>query len=149
MSSPTIDPSIVQQFEAFHSEMESLKAQEDTCVLLPTFDGDIAFALGAIIRTQCQRSYTRPGTHPDDMHWVKRKEGVVLQWGMSTTRMRAQMERSTSRYTPAQEALKTWHEITDSSVYACHGGGFPVRVKNVDHGVIVNGIQEYLANIDD
>ncbi|KAG6371910.1 hypothetical protein JVT61DRAFT_8919 [Boletus reticuloceps] len=160
--------------------MESLKAQEDACVL-PTFDSDVAFALGTIIRTRCQRNRTRPavvyiahanssqllffaasrpGTHPDDMHLVKRKEAVVLRWRMSTTRTRMQLARPTSSY---QEGLdRNRHEIADPIVYAFLGGGFPVRVKNVEgivgvivvdglneednHGVIVDGIQEYLAN---
>lgn len=59
-----------------------------------------------------------------------------------------------------QQSLKDKFEMADPSTYACHGGGFPVRVKNVegivgvivvsglkqedDHGVIVDAIQEYL-----
>ncbi|KAF8447249.1 hypothetical protein L210DRAFT_3525365 [Boletus edulis BED1] len=163
--------------------IDSIKAQEDACVL-PAFDSDVAFTLGTIIRAQCQRNHTRPavvyiahanssqllffaasrpGTLPDNMHWVKRKEEVVLRWGTSTIRMRMQLEQ-TLPGTTTQQALKDKFEVTDPSVYACHGGGFPVRVKNVegvagvivvsglkqedDHGVIVDGIQEYLKSLN-
>jgi uncharacterized protein (UPF0303 family) len=37
---------------------------------------------------------SRPGTHPDNMHWVKRKEAVVMRWGMSSLRMRLQVQRA-------------------------------------------------------
>lgn len=72
-------------------------------------------------------------------------------------RMGLQMQ----KYNTGQEGLKAKFEVGDPSVYACHGGGFPVRVKNVegivgvivvsglkqedDHGVIVDGIKEYLG----
>jgi len=104
---------------------------------------------------------SRPGTLPDNMHWVKRKEAAVLRWGVSTLRMRAQVMEGWSSGVSTQTALQAKFEMADPSVYACHGGGFPVRVKGVegvvgvivvsglkqedDHGVIVDGIQEYLA----
>ena len=63
-----------------------------------------------------------------------------------------------------QAALKAEFEMANPSVYGCHGGGFPVRVRNVegvvgvivvsglkqedDHGVIVDGIREYLVRHD-
>lgn len=69
------------------------------------------------------------------------------------------------QYTTVQAALRDRFELADASVYACHGGGFPVRVKNVegivgvivvsglkqedDHNVIVEGIQKYLATRGD
>ena len=93
------------------------------------------------------------------MHWVKRKEAVVLRWEMSTLRMQMylQLEHPTWHI---QEAAKVKLEVADPSIYAFHGGGFPVRVKNVegivgvivvsglghnDHEVIVESIQQYLA----
>ncbi|KAG9313313.1 hypothetical protein JVU11DRAFT_5617 [Chiua virens] len=158
---------------------DDLKAQEDACVL-PTFDSDVAWELGTLIRTHCRTHHTRPvvvyiahtnssqllffatsrpGTLPDNMHWVKRKEAVVLRWGMSTLRMRVKME-TEQPGTAVQAALKDKFEMQDPSVYGCHGGGFPVRVKGVegvvgvivvsglkqedDHAVIVNAIREYL-----
>lgn len=59
------------------------------------------------------------------------------------------------------KTLQEVYEMSDPSIYAVHGGGFPVKVKGVegvvgvivvsglaqedDHCVIVDGIQEYLA----
>lgn len=161
-------------------QIQSLKAQEEACVL-PAFDSNVAWELGTIIRTICQQKHVRPvvvyiahanssqllffatsgpGTLPDNMHWVKRKEAVVLRWGTSSMCMRMRMEEMQPGV-HVQESLKDKFEMADPSVYGCHGGGFPVRVKNVegvvgvivvsglkqedDHGVIVEGIQEYLA----
>ena len=75
-------------------------------------------------------------------------------------RMHVEMERLSSN---TQAALKGEYEIADPSVYACHGGGFPVRVEGVegvvgvivvsglkqedDHAVIVEGIREYLGRV--
>ncbi|KAI9574107.1 hypothetical protein HD554DRAFT_2165602 [Boletus coccyginus] len=159
--------------------IETLKAQERDCVL-PAFDSDIAWELGTIIRARCQKKHqspaaiyiayanssqllffatSRPGTLPDQMHWVKRREAVVLRWGVSSSYMREQvLQTKPSR--PVQETLKDSYEIADPTMYACQGGAFPVRVKNVggivgvivvsglghdDHGVIVDGIKEYLG----
>jgi len=160
-------------------QVESVKAQEEACVL-PAFDSDVAWELGTIIRTRCQQNQdhpaviyiaqanssqllffatSRPGTFPDNMHWVRRKEAVVLRWGTSSLRMQLQLLRINPTK-PVQETLKYLYEIADPSVYACHRGGFPVRVKNVEgivgvivvnglsqdnHNVIVDGITEYLA----
>ncbi|KIJ59687.1 hypothetical protein HYDPIDRAFT_162035 [Hydnomerulius pinastri MD-312] len=158
--------------------VESIKAQEDECVL-PSFDSNVAWELGNIIRTNCKQKFTRPvvvyiahanssqllffatsgpGTLPDNMHWVKRKEAVVLRWGQSTMRMRLAM---TEPGKSVQQSLKDKFEMSDPSIYGCHGGGFPIKVKGVeglvgvivvsglaqedDHAVIVEGIKEYLA----
>ena len=149
--------------------------------MLPTFNSDVAWELGTIIRTRLQRQYnhpavvyiahanssqllffatSRPGTLPDNMLCVKRKEAVVLRWGVSSSHMLAQMKHM-MKFNTTQEVLKNTFEVADPSVYAIHGGGFPVRVKNVEgivgvivvdglreednHGVIVDCIQEYLA----
>ena len=144
--------------------------------MLPAFDSDVAWELGTIIRTCLQRKHerpavvyialanstqlffatSRPGTPPDNMHWVKRKEAVVLRCCMSSLRMVKRAQRG-----DLPESLKDLFQMADPSVYAFHGGGFPVRVKNVegivgvivvdgltqevDHGVIIECIQEYLT----
>ncbi|KAG1720315.1 uncharacterized protein EDB91DRAFT_1076775 [Suillus paluster] len=154
--------------------VESITAQEEAC-RLPSFDSNVAWEIGNIIRTNVQQKFTRPavvyiahanssqlfffatsgpGTLPDNMHWVKRKEAVVLRWGCSTMGMRLSLQ---TRGMTLQEKF----EMSDPSIYAVHGGGFPVKVKGVegvigvivvsglaqedDHGVIVDGIKEYLA----
>ncbi|EIW84654.1 hypothetical protein CONPUDRAFT_149533 [Coniophora puteana RWD-64-598 SS2] len=153
-----------------------VEAQEDSCVL-PSFDADVAWELGTTIRSIIQKEHgkpaviyialagsqqmlfwcaTAPGTKPDNMNWVRRKEAVVLRWGVSTWRMRAQLaERGVT--------LKERFEMNDASMYAAHGGGFPIRVKGIegtvgvivvsgmtqedDHSVIVQGIQQYLSKL--
>ncbi|KAF9220120.1 DUF336-domain-containing protein [Gyrodon lividus] len=157
--------------------VKSIQFQEDECVF-PSFDSNVAWELGNIIRTNCKQQFTRPavvyiahanssqllfftasgpGTLPDNMYWVKRKEAVVLRWGVSTMRMRLTVQ---EHGTSVQQSLKNRFEMADLSIYACHGGGFPVKVKGVegivgvivsglaqedDHAVIVEGIKEYLA----
>ncbi|KAF9242030.1 hypothetical protein BU15DRAFT_72961 [Melanogaster broomeanus] len=159
---------------------DSIRLQEDQCIL-PSFDSNVAWELGNIIRTNCKQRFpwpaviyiahansnqmlffatSGPGTLPDNMHWVKRKEAVVLRWGVSTMRMELAIKEPGKS---AQQSLKDRFEIADPSIYGCHGGGFPVKVKGVEgvvgvivvsgvakqdeswHAVIVEGIQEYLA----
>lgn len=153
--------------------VESVAAQEEAC-RLPSFDSNVAWEIGNIIRTNLQKftrpavvyvahanssqllffATSKPGTLPDNMHWVKRKEAVVLRWGRSTMGMRLSLQ---ARGKTLQETF----EMNDPSIYAVHGGGFPVKVKGVegvvgvivvsgltqedDHAVIVDGIKEYLA----
>ncbi|KAG1787931.1 uncharacterized protein HD556DRAFT_1276889 [Suillus plorans] len=154
--------------------VESVTTQEEAC-RLPSFDSNVAWEIGHIIRANVQKKFTRPvviyiahanssqllffatsgpGTLPDNMHWVKRKEAVVLRWGCSTMRMRLSLQTKT-------KTLQEVYEMSDPSIYAVHGGGFPVKVEGVegvvgvivvsglaqedDHSVIVDGIQEYLA----
>ncbi|KAG1827405.1 uncharacterized protein BJ212DRAFT_1474558 [Suillus subaureus] len=154
--------------------VESVTTQEEACQLR-SFDSNVAWEIGNIIRANAQQKFTRPvviyiahanssqllffatsgpGTLPDNMHWVKRKEAVVLRWGCSTMRMRLSMQAKA-------KTLQEVYEMSDPSIYAVHGGGFPVKVKGVegvvgvivvsglaqedDHSVIVDGIQEYLA----
>lgn len=155
-------------------KVESVTAQEEAC-RLHSFDSNVAWEIGNIIRANAQQKFTRPvviyiahanstqllffatsgpGTLPDNMHWVKRKEAVVLRWGCSTMRMRLTLQAKA-------KTLQEVFEMGDPSIYAVHGGGFPVKVKGVegvvgvivvsglaqedDHCVIVDGIQEYLA----
>ncbi|KAF8447244.1 hypothetical protein L210DRAFT_3525358 [Boletus edulis BED1] len=163
--------------------IESVKAQEESCVL-PAFDSDVAFTLGTIIRTHCQRNHTgpavvyithanssqllcfaasRPGMFPDSMHSVKRREAAVLRWGISTMRMYMQLEQSRPYNRTLQDHLKIGYDVADPSMYLYYGGGFPVRVKNVEgivgvivvhglnpednHRMIVTSIQEYLKSL--
>ncbi|KAG2106796.1 uncharacterized protein F5147DRAFT_746218 [Suillus discolor] len=143
--------------------VESVTTQEEAC-RLRSFDSDVAWEIGHIIRANVQKKFTRPvviyiahanssqllffatsgpGTLPDNMHW-----------GCSTMRMRLSLQTKT-------KTLQEVYEMSDPSIYAVHGGGFPVKVEGVegvvgvivvsglaqedDHSVIVDGIQEYLA----
>jgi uncharacterized protein (UPF0303 family) len=60
------------------------------------------------------------------------------------------------------KSLQETYEMSDPSIYAVHGGGFPVKVKGVegvvgvivvsgltqedDHAVIADSVKQYLAN---
>ncbi|EGN95861.1 hypothetical protein SERLA73DRAFT_95483, partial [Serpula lacrymans var. lacrymans S7.3] len=153
--------------------VQAIIQQEAECQL-PSFDSNVAWELGCIIRKNVQKKFTRPvvvyiaransnqlmffapsgpGTLPDNMHWVKRKEAVVLRWEVSTLLMR-------QRLSDMGSSLQQKYEMNDPSVYAVHGGGFPLKVKGVeglvgvivvsglsqedDHAVIVESIKEYL-----
>ena len=150
--------------------------------MLPVFNSDVAWELGTIIRTCLQQKHnrpavvyiahanssqllffatSRPGTFPDNMQRAKRKEAVVLTWRLSSLHVLAQIKHLLP-YRTVQESLSYMFEVADPSGYTCRGGGFPIRVKNVEgivgvivvdglqrgednHGVIVDCIQEYLA----
>ncbi|KAH7889137.1 hypothetical protein F5I97DRAFT_1827060 [Phlebopus sp. FC_14] len=157
---------------------EAVKAHEEECIF-PSFDSDVAWELGDIMRANARRKFTRPvviyiahanssqllffatsrpGTLPDNMHWVKRKEQTVLRWGKSSLGMRLGLQVAGKSM---QQALKDKFEMSDPSIYGCHGGGFPIKVKGVeglvgvivvsglaqedDHMLIVDAIKEYLA----
>ena len=146
--------------------------------MLPAFDSHVAWDLGATIRAQCQRTQslpaaisivhansqllffarTGPGTTPNEMEWVKRNEATVKQWGVSTLHLKLE-DQEVITYTPNEPRRE--YALVDRKVDWLHGGGFPVRVRNVEgavgvivvsglkgednHAAIVGGIQEYLA----
>ena len=148
--------------------------------MLPAFDSHVAWDLGTTIRAHCQRTQSLPvaisivrassqllfftrtglGTIPDEMQWVKRNEATVQQWGVSTLRLKLEVQKDNWILSTSNEP-KGKYELADPNVDCCHGGGFPVRVRNVEgavgvivvsglkgednHAIIVAGIQEYLA----
>ena len=100
---------------------------------------------------------TGRGTSPDNDTWVARKRAAVLRWGTSTWLMH-------NKYAGDENAFRAKFMLGDrAGEYAIHGGGFPVRVKDVegvvgvivvsglsmqeDHEVIVEVIEEYLASL--
>ncbi|EED23346.1 DUF967 domain protein [Talaromyces stipitatus ATCC 10500] len=141
----------------------------------PTFNASVAFDLGIALRNRIlslpstQRkpavisistsngnhilfqSVTESGTTPDNEEWVRRKRNTVLRFGSSTWAFRQKFLASS---TPGQnvEALFAQGRGLKSSVpggvpddYAIHGGGFPIRVANVDQVVgvvVVSGLKQ-------
>ncbi|GAA5892142.1 hypothetical protein JCM8208_001447 [Rhodotorula glutinis] len=144
---------------------------------LSTFMSDTAFELGVLIRDRIRRDFpgkgaivdiraaqseqqlffaaSAEGSLPDNAHWAQRKRNAVLRWGKSTASLN----------------LKGWgttgipaHYGANNADYACHGGGFPLRVKGVeslvgvvvvsglkqeeDHQVIVDVLTEFVAKQD-
>ncbi|TNY24245.1 DUF967 domain protein [Rhodotorula diobovata] len=119
------------------AEAESLR--------LVTFTSETAFDLGLKLREHIRAKYPgqpaivdirsavseqqlffaccAEGSLPDNACWAQRKRNAVLRWGKST----------------ASLSLKGWgktgiptHYGADNADYACHGGGFPLRVKSVE-----------------
>ena len=164
-------------------QLAAISAQEARCTL-PHFTADTAWELGCLLRTRLQRAppgtngaprpavvnitlanssqllfhcTTARGTAPDNDAWVARKRAAVLRWGTSTWFMH-------NKYGGNEDKFRAKFMLGDrAGEYAIHGGGFPVRVKDVegvvgvivvsglsmqeDHEVIVEVIEEYLASL--
>ena len=100
------------------------------------------------------------GTLPDNETWIQRKRNSVLRWGCSTWFLNR-------KWNGDQEAFRKLFAFSDEQAnrYAIHGGGVPIRVKGVDgvvavvvvsglsqdldHGVIVDVIQENWAPVEE
>ncbi|KAI0643608.1 hypothetical protein C8Q79DRAFT_914680 [Trametes meyenii] len=160
------------------TELDAISAQEVRCVL-PHFTADTAWELGTRLRARLQRaSPSKPavvnitlansaqllfhcatgrGTQADNDTWVARKRAAVLRWGKSTFYLH-------KRFGGDEDAFRAKFLLGErAGDYAIHGGGFPVRVENVegivgvivvsgltmeeDHEVIVEVLEEYLASL--
>ncbi|KAI9675661.1 MAG: hypothetical protein M1817_001028 [Caeruleum heppii] len=79
------------------------------------------------------------GAAPDNDIWIARKKKTVLRWGHSTWYMHVKFQGD-------EEAFAKKFALGDSAgEYAIHGGGFPVRVPNVDMPVgviVVSGLKQ-------
>lgn len=93
-----------------------------------------------------------PGTSADNDGWIQRKIRVVQRFGHSSLAT-AQVWRE--RGVTVEEALEL-----DSSLYAAHGGGYPVNIRSVgsvgviavsglpqldDHAMVVTAIRSFLS----
>jgi uncharacterized protein (UPF0303 family) len=117
------------------------------------------------------QAVTDSGTIPDNEEWVRRKRNTVLRFGMSTWALRQKFVASVANTEDRGrvEAMFAQGRGLKSSVpggvpddYAIHGGGFPIRVVNVDqvvgvvvvsglkqehdHQVIIEVIKDFLKN---
>ncbi|KAI0751659.1 hypothetical protein C8Q80DRAFT_1268859 [Daedaleopsis nitida] len=159
------------------TSLEEIEREEQRCIL-PYFTADTAWELGTRLRARLLRASPKPavvnitlaahaqllfhcatarGTTPDNDSWVARKRAAVLRWGASTwllhNKHKGDEDRFSAKFMLGERAGE----------YAIHGGGFPVRVKNVegvvgvivvsgltmqeDHEAIVEVIEEYLASL--
>lgn len=128
-------------------------------MILPRFSADDAWTMGSALREQLLstpqpvvinialansnqllfHAVTRSGTAPDNDLWVARKRKTVLRWGVSSWYMHVKMagneEHFAAKYMLGAEA----------GSYAIHGGGVPVRVKDVEGiiaVVVVSGLKQ-------
>ncbi|KAM5533835.1 hypothetical protein V8D89_012498 [Ganoderma adspersum] len=157
--------------------IEAIAAQEQRCIL-PHFTADTAWELGTRLRARLQRASPRPavvnitlavhaqllfhcatgrGTTADNDTWVARKRAAVLRWHASTWFLH-------NKFAGNEDAFRAKFMLGErAGEYAIHGGGFPIKVKDVegvvgvivvsgltmqeDHEVIVEVIEEYLASL--
>lgn len=160
-----------------HSQLDEIAAEEQRCVL-PRFTADDAWEIGTRLRARLQQASPRPavvnitlaahaqllfhcttrrGTTADNDTWVARKRASVLRWGASTWFLHV-------KHAGSEDAFRAKFMLGErAGEYAIHGGGFPVRVKDVegvvgvvvvsgltmqeDHEVIVEVIEEYLKSL--
>ena len=119
------------QFEHFTNEdiwklgkwmtEESLRQELPIAISIRLFSGVIAF------------QYFCKGSKLNNETWMKRKELTVREMEMSSLRMCMEFE----------AAGKTMEDkLMDRYTYACCGGGFPIRIRNVGviGAIIVSGL---------
>ncbi|KAI7978430.1 hypothetical protein EIK77_001954 [Talaromyces pinophilus] len=166
--------------------------EKSSSLTFPSFTATTAFNLGLALRTRIlslpasQRkpsvvsitsangnhilfqAVTEAGTTPDNEEWVRRKRNTVLRFGMSSWAMRQKVAASTDDKGKVEGVFAQGRGLRSSvpggvpDDYAIHGGGFPIRVANVDqvvgvvvvsglkqehdHQVIVEVIEDFLKN---
>jgi uncharacterized protein (UPF0303 family) len=147
---------------------EALREQEDRLVF-DRFDNLDAWRLGSRlvglgterglpiavdIRRGTQQLFhaALPGTVADNDVWIARKVRVVERFGSSSFRVGRRLAEQ-GRQLSADDGL-------DPALYAAHGGGFPIRIRDVgvvgvvtvsglpqaeDHALVVEAITAHLA----
>lgn len=104
-------------------------------------------------------TYTRPGTNADSESWIARKTATVFRWGTSTLHLGTKLRTAGHKGDRVSEAM-----VVDDAKYACHGGGYPIKVQGVegvvaavvisglaqtdDHAIVVEGIKRYLREVE-
>ena len=117
--------------------IEALKQQE-AALIFPRFDEATVYDVGSALRAEALarqaaividiRSGTRrlyftalPGSAPDNEDWARRKGNVTLRCHASSLRVGLAL---------AREGRQPWPDgALETSEYAAHGGGFPIRVQ--------------------
>ncbi len=139
---------------------------------LPGFDNDDAWRLGitlvelaaarrAPVTIDLRRGrqqlfhYALPGTNADNDAWIRRKTAVVDRFAASSFLVG---RRSVADGSTFEEQFRL-----DADGYAAHGGAFPVIVRGVgmvgtvavsglpqaeDHALVVEGLERYLADLE-
>ncbi|PPQ69197.1 hypothetical protein CVT26_003637 [Gymnopilus dilepis] len=153
-------------------------AKEPQTLVFQSFTADSAWILGGILRQLSLEhpqpvairithangqvlfsTYTRPGTNPDSESWIARKTASVFRWGTSTLHLGQKLREKGHKGDRLSETM-----VIDDSKYACHGGGFPIKVQGVegvvavavisglaqteDHAIVVEGIKKYLREVE-
>jgi uncharacterized protein (UPF0303 family) len=133
-------------------DLLKISFQEET-LLLPRFDPDVAWRIGASLRELAmargfglvidirrfgqQLFYSAlTGTTPNNPDWVRRKSNVVAHFHRSSYAMGLEMELK-------KTSLEERYGLPFSE-YAAHGGSFPIRVASagVIGSVTVSGLPQ-------
>ncbi|KAF8538966.1 hypothetical protein BDD12DRAFT_883685 [Trichophaea hybrida] len=123
-----------------------LATQQET-LLFPRFTVQDVFDIGCDLRAQALVQYpntpvairisspsgqilfatvSRSGTFPDSESWLSRKAATVFRHGCSTLYMGEKLRAQGLKGERMSENFPV------DEVYACHGGGFPVRIEGVE-----------------
>ena len=159
--------------EAPHEDLNALLALE-TELQFDHFDHDVAWALGCSIvefarsrsagvvvniRRNGQRLFhaALAGTAADNDDWIERKSRVVDRFGHSSLYLGALMESTENRF--SESTFEVSYRL-DASLFAAHGGAFPIIVRGSgmvgtvavsglpqleDHALVVEGVRRFLA----
>lgn len=139
-------------------DLPSILAAENS-LLFPAFTADTAWSLGSLLRHRLLTfptptvisvslagskqplfySAVRPGTTPDNVSWVHRKQNTVLRFGVSTWYMH-------NKFSGDEGAFARKYGLGErAGEYAIHGGGVPIRVRGVEGVVavvVVSGLKQ-------
>lgn len=126
--------------------------QQERELRLPRFDAEVAWELGARLRTMARerglsividvRRFNQPlfyaaleGTTPDNFEWVRRKSNVVARYHRSSYGMGLNLQ------IKGQTLEERGHSIAD---FAAHGGSFPIHVEGAGilGSVTVSGLPQ-------
>lgn len=143
--------------------MDEILKQES--VILNHFNSDDAWTIGVHLRNRLRElsdkpavvnialansnnllfhATSRPGIAPDNDLWVARKRKTVLRWGVSSWFMHIKNAGN-------EKAFAEKFMLGESAgEYAIHGGGVPVRVKEVEGVVaviVVSGLAQHEVSI--
>jgi len=161
--------------ESPSEDLNSLLALE-TELQFDHFDHDVAWALGCSIvefarsrsagvvvdiRRNGQRLFhaALAGTAADNDDWIERKSRVVDRFGHSSLYLGALMESTENRF--SESTFEVSYRL-DASLFAAHGGAFPIIVRGSgmvgtvavsglpqieDHALVVEGIRSFLASL--
>lgn len=142
------------------SKLETLNA-EVTALEFPLFTADTAWNLGLHLRRIALEyptsapialriihangqilfsTFTKPGTAADAECWIRRKANTVFRYGTSSLAFGQKLREKGGKGDRVSEGA-----VVDDAEYACHGGGFPVRVRGVEGvvaAVVVSGVPQ-------
>ena len=151
------DDDLLARLRAEEEELQFAAFTNDTAWELGHALVDAARRDGLSVTVDIQRGeqqlfhYALAGTAADNDEWIERKNRVVRRFGHSSLYMRA-----------AEGEAFAENYLLDPTVFAAHGGAFPIIVRDVgvvgtvtvsglpqeeDHRLVVSVLREFLARV--